>query len=64
VYGVDILLGLQRLILCETKFIFAPSLAYRWKGKTKPVDVFTFVGARDEKLDSEFLNGSKPTKRD
>jgi hypothetical protein len=25
------------------------------KGKTKPVDVFTFVGARDEMVDPEFL---------
>jgi adenylate cyclase len=25
------------------------------KGKTKPVDVFTFIGARNEEIDPEFL---------
>ncbi|HVD95313.1 MAG TPA: adenylate/guanylate cyclase domain-containing protein [Candidatus Limnocylindria bacterium] len=55
VYGVDILLGPTAADLVRDEIHLRSVARVQVKGKTKPVDVFTFVGARDEKLDSEFL---------
>ena len=55
VYGVDILLGPTAADLVRDEIHLRSVARVQVKGKTKPVDVFTFVGARDEKLDPEFL---------
>src|SRR5438552_9394607 len=55
IYGVDILLGPTAAELVRDEFHLRSVARVQVKGKTKPVDVFTFVGARDEEVDPEFL---------
>jgi adenylate cyclase len=55
VYGVDILVGATAAELVREEFHLRSVARVQVKGKTKPVDVFTFVGARDEEVDPEFL---------
>jgi adenylate cyclase len=55
VYGVDILVGASAAELVREEVHLRSVARVQVKGKIKPVDVFTFVGARDEKVDPEFL---------
>src|SRR5438094_3327680 len=55
IYGVDILVGATAAELVRDEFHLRSVARVQVKGKTKPVDVFTFVGARDEEVDLEFL---------
>jgi adenylate cyclase len=55
IYGVDILVGATAAELVGDEFHLRSVARVQVKGKTKPVDVFTFVGARNEDIDPEFL---------
>jgi len=55
VYGVDILVGASAAELVREEVHLRSVARVQVKGKIKPADVFTFVGARDEKVDPEFL---------
>jgi adenylate cyclase len=54
-YGVDILVGASAAELVREEVYLRSVARVQVKGKIKPADVFTFVGARDEKVDPEFL---------
>jgi adenylate cyclase len=54
-YGVDLLVGESAAELVRSEVYLRSVARVQVKGKTKPVDVFTFVGARDEEVNSEFL---------
>jgi adenylate cyclase len=55
VYGVDILVGASAAELVREEVHLRSVARVQVKGKINPADVFTFVGARDEKVDPEFL---------
>ena len=55
VYGVDILVGTTAADLVRDEIHLRSVARVQVKGKTKPVDIFTFVGARDEDVDAEFV---------
>src|SRR5258708_15665495 len=55
VYGLDILVGATVAELVRDEATLRSVARVQVKGKTKPVDVFTFIGARHEEIDSEFL---------
>src|SRR5438105_9906704 len=55
VYGVDILVGASAAELVRDEFHLRSVAREQVKGKTKPVDVLTLVGARGESVDLEFL---------
>jgi len=55
VYGLDILVGATVAELVRDEVYLRSVARVQVKGKTKPVDVFTFIGARKEEIDSEFL---------
>ena len=55
VYGVDILVGASAAELVRDEFHLRSVARAQVKGKTKPVDVLTLVGARGESVDLEFL---------
>ena len=55
VYGVDILVGASAAELVRDEFHLRSVARVQVKGKTKPVDVFTLIGARDEKVDPQLL---------
>jgi len=55
IYGVDILVGATAAELVQDEFHMRSVARVQVKGKTKPVDVFTFVGPRNEDVDPEFL---------
>lgn len=54
-YGVDMLVGSSVAELVRDEVYLRSVARVQVKGKTKPVDVFTFVGARGEEADPEFL---------
>jgi adenylate cyclase len=54
-YGVDILIGPTATELVRDEFYLRSVARVQVKGKTKPVDVSTLVGARNEDGDPEFL---------
>jgi adenylate cyclase len=54
-YGVDMLVGASAAELVRDEVYLRSVARVQVKGKTKPVDVFTFVGARSEETDLEFL---------
>ena len=54
-YGVDILVGTSAAELVRDEVYLRSVARVQVKGKIKPADVFTFVGARDEQVDQEFL---------
>jgi adenylate cyclase len=55
IYGVDILVGASAAELVREE-VYPRSVArVQVKGKIKPVDVFTFVGARDDTVNQEFI---------
>jgi adenylate cyclase len=55
IYGVDILVGASAAELARDEAHLRSVARVQVKGKTKPVDVFTFIGARNEEVDPEFL---------
>ena len=55
IYGVDILVGASAAELVRDEFHLRSLARVQVKGKTKPVDVFTLIAARDEKVDPQFL---------
>ena len=55
VYGVDILVGASAAELARDEVHLRSVARVQVKGKSKPVDVFTFIGARNEEIDPEFL---------
>ena len=54
-YGVDMLVGASVAELVRDEVCLRSVARVQVKGKTKPVDVFTFVAARGEETDPEFL---------
>jgi adenylate cyclase len=55
IYGVDMLVGASVAELVRDEVYLRSVARVQVKGKTKPVDVFTFVAARGEEIDLEFL---------
>jgi adenylate cyclase len=55
IYGVDILVGASAAELVRDEVYLRSVARVQVKGKIKPADVFTFVGARDEQVDPEFV---------
>ncbi|PYL06166.1 MAG: hypothetical protein DME33_14455 [Verrucomicrobia bacterium] len=55
VYGVDILVGASAAELVRDEFHLRSVARAQVKGKTKPVDILTLVGARGQGVDLEFL---------
>jgi adenylate cyclase len=55
IYGVDILVGASAAELACDEVHLRSVARVQVKGKSKPVDVFTFIGARNEEIDPEFL---------
>jgi adenylate cyclase len=55
VYSVDILIGKSAADLVQDEFHLRSVARVQVKGKTEPVEVFTLIGARDDKVDPEFL---------
>jgi adenylate cyclase len=55
IYGVDILVGASMAELARDEVHLRSVARVQVKGKSKPVDVFTFIGARNEEVDTEFL---------
>jgi adenylate cyclase len=55
IFGVDILVGASAAELARDEVHLRSVARVQVKGKSKPVDVFTFIGARNEKVDPEFL---------
>src|ERR671918_1520926 len=55
IYGVDILISATVAELVRDEFYLRSVARVQVKGKTKPVDVLTFIGARNEDVDPEFL---------
>src|SRR5437773_3917546 len=51
VYGLDILVGATAAELVRDEVYLRSVARVQVKGKTKPVDVFTFIGARNEEVD-------------
>ena len=54
-YGVDMLVGASVAELVRDEVYLRSVARVQVKGKTKPVDVFTFVAARGEETDPELL---------
>src|SRR6266550_3852957 len=54
-YGLDMLVGASVAELVRDEVYLRSVARVQVKGKTKPVDVFTFVAARGEETDPEFL---------
>jgi len=54
-YTVDILIGPTAAELVRDDFCLRSVARVQVKGKTKPVDVFTLIGARKDNIDLEFL---------
>jgi adenylate cyclase len=55
IYGVDILVGTTAAELVRDEFYLRSVARVQVKGKTKPVDVFTLIGARSEDVDLQLL---------
>jgi adenylate cyclase len=54
-YRLDILVGASAAELVRDEFHLRSVDLVQVKGKTEPVDVFTLIGARSEKMDPEFM---------
>jgi adenylate cyclase len=55
IYGIDILVGATAAELVRDEVYLRSVARVQVKGKTKPVDVFTFIGGRNEEVDPELL---------
>ena len=54
-YGVDILVGVRAAELIRDEFDLRSVALVQVKGKTKPVEIFTLIGAKNQPGDGEFL---------
>ena len=54
-YGVDILVGARARELIRDEFNLRSVALVQVKGKTKPVEIFTLIGAKNDAGDHEFL---------
>ena len=54
-YGVDILVGASAGELIRDEFHLRSVALVQVKGKTKPVEIFTLIGAKNDPGDQEFL---------
>src|SRR6266513_106978 len=54
-YGLDMLVGASVAELVRDEIYLRSVARVQVKGKTKPVDVFTFIGSRNEDVDPELL---------
>jgi adenylate cyclase len=54
-YNVDILVGDKAAELIRDEFDLRSVALVQVKGKTKPVEIFTLIGAKNERADEEFL---------
>src|SRR5438309_3162817 len=54
-YSVDVLIGASAAELVRDEFHLRSVALAQVKGKTKPVEVFTLIGARNEDVDPELL---------
>jgi adenylate cyclase len=55
IYGVDILVGASGAELMRDEFHLRSVARVQVKGKSKPVDIFTLIGARNEEVDPQLL---------
>jgi adenylate cyclase len=55
VYGVDVLIGPTAAELVRNEFHLRSVARVQVKGKTKPVDIFTLIGARSDSIDVQLL---------
>jgi len=55
IYGVDMLVGSSVAELVRDEIYLRSVARVQVKGKVRPADVFTLIGARDEKVDPEFI---------
>src|SRR6266404_4937216 len=55
IYGLDILVGATAAELVRDEFHLRSVARVQVKGKTKPVDAFTFIGARNEDVDPQLI---------
>lgn len=55
VYGADILVGASVAELVRDEIYLRSVARVQVKGKLRPADIFTLIGARDEKVDPEFV---------
>jgi adenylate cyclase len=55
IYGVDILVGASVAELARDEVHLRSVARVQVKGKSKPVDVFTFIGGRNEEVEPEFM---------
>jgi adenylate cyclase len=55
IYGVDILVGTTAAELVRDEFYLRSVARVQVKGKAKPADVFTLIGARSEDVDAQLL---------
>jgi adenylate cyclase len=54
-YAVDILVGARAAELIRDEFDLRSVALVQVKGKTQPVEIFTLIGAKDNRTDEEFL---------
>jgi adenylate cyclase len=55
-YSVDILLGVRAAELIRDDFDLRSVALVQVKGKTQPVEIFTLIGAKNDRADEEFSN--------
>ena len=55
-YGVDILVGARAAELIRDEFDLRSVALVQVKGKTQPVEIFTLIGAKNNRTDEEFLS--------
>ena len=55
IYQVDILVGARAAELIRDDFQLRSVALVQVKGKTQPVELFTLIGAKNDRLDKEFL---------
>jgi adenylate cyclase len=55
-YSVDILVGVRAAELIRDEFDLRSVALVQVKGKTQPVEIFTLIGAKNDRADEEFSN--------
>lgn len=55
-YSVDILVGIRAAELIRDEFDLRSVALVQVKGKTQPVEIFTLIGAKNDRADEEFSN--------
>ena len=56
IYAVDILVGVRAAELIRDDFDLRSVALVQVKGKTQPVEIFTLIGAKDDRRDAELLH--------